>query len=153
MNTISTAVFPAPLTGDVHRVATTWMGKMHFASSVNNHTIHIDKLKVHGGDDRGPRPKQLLLSAAAGCVGMELMAILEKMRIEIGPLEINVSASLSDSVPKVYKEVQLEFLVKCNIEDRKKFEKALALTLDKYCGVIAMFRNFAIVTHEIQYVK
>ena len=45
-----------PLTGDVHRVATTWMGKMHFASSVNNHTIHTDKLKVHGGDDRGPRP-------------------------------------------------------------------------------------------------
>lgn len=153
MDTISSTIFTAPLTGDVHRVATTWMGKMHFASSVNNHTIHIDKLKVHGGDDRGPRPKQLLLSAAAGCVGMELMAILEKMRIEIDSLEINVSASLSDSVPKVYKAVHLEFLVKCNFEDHAKFEKALNLTLEKYCGVIAMFRNFASVTHEIQYVK
>lgn len=153
MNTVSTEVITAPLTGDVHRVATTWMGKMHFASSVNNHTIHTDKLKVHGGDDRGPRPKQLLLSAAAGCVGMELMAILEKMRIGIGSLEINVSAALSDTIPKVYKEVHLEFLVKCNIEDRAKFEKALTLTLEKYCGVIAMFRNFAIVTHEVQYVK
>lgn len=153
MDIISTVVVPGALTGDVHRVATTWMGKMHFASSVNNHTIHMDKLKVQSGDDRGPRPKQLLLSAAAGCVGMELIAILDKMRIGIDALDINISASLSESIPKIYKEVHLDFLVKCSVEDRAKFEKAIALTLEKYCGVIAMFRNFASVTHNIQYVN
>lgn len=136
---------------DVHQIHTSWLGNMHFAASVNNHTIHIDKLKIHGGDDRGPRPKQLILAAASGCVGMELVAILEKMRIKIDALELTVSGTLSETIPKIYKNIHLHFEISCAEEDRARFEKALNLTLDKYCGVIAMIRHFAEVTTEVKY--
>ena len=136
---------------DVHQIQSSWLGNMHFAASVNNHTIHIDKLKIHGGDDRGPRPKQLLLAAASGCVGMELVAILEKMRIKIESMEMTITGTLSESIPKIYKSIHLLFEISCAEEDRGRFEKALNLTLEKYCGVIAMFRHFAEVTTEVKY--
>src|SRR4029079_7326393 len=87
---------------DIHQVNTRWDGKMHFESSVNDHIVHLDKLSKHGGEDRGPRPKPLILSAVGGCMGMEIISILEKMRLKIDGLEIEVMGELNDEMPKIY---------------------------------------------------
>jgi putative redox protein len=136
---------------DIHQVTTKWKGKMHFESLANDHTIHIDKLALHGGEDKGPRPKQLMLSAIAGCTGMEIVSILEKMRLTIDSLEIDVAGELTDGQPKMYKSVHIIFKVKSSNPDKIKIERAINLSFDKYCGVVAMFRQFAKVTSEIQF--
>src|SRR3954471_24952762 len=97
---------------DIHQVNTKWNGKMHFESSANDHIIHVDKLPAHGGEDKGPRPKQLMLSAIGGCTGMEIISILEKMRLKIDKLEIDVTGELTVGQPKMYKSVHLIFKVK-----------------------------------------
>ncbi len=124
---------------------------MHFESSANDHIIHIDKLPAHGGEDKGPRPKQLMLSALGGCTGMEIISILDKMRLKIDEMEIDVAGELTDGQPKMYKSVHMIFKIKSFNSDKLKIERAINLSVDKYCGVVAMFRQFAKVTFEIQF--
>ena len=137
---------------DIHHVSTKWNEKTHFTSSVNDHDIEFDKLPVHGGDDKGPRPKQLILSAIGGCAGMEIISILDKMRLKIDGLEISVTGELTSGQPKMYKTVEIVVKVKSKDPDKEKIERAILLAVDKYCGVISMVRHFAQVTSEIQFI-
>ncbi|HKR07216.1 MAG TPA: OsmC family protein [Bacteroidia bacterium] len=136
---------------DIHHSNTKWDGKMHFESSVNDHVIHFDKLAKHGGDNIGPRPKLLILSAIGGCTGMEIVSILEKMRLKIQGLEIDVAGELNDEQPKIYKSVHIVFKLKSLTRDKQKIERAILLATEKYCGVLAMVRHFATVTSEIKF--
>ncbi len=134
---------------DLHQVNTIWKGKMQFESSANDHFIYTDKLEIHGGDNSGPRPKPLILAAIGGCTGMEIAAILTKMRLEIDGLEIDVTGELSDGTPKVYNQIHVLFKVESRNQDKAKIERAILIAVDKYCGVVAMARAFATVTSEI----
>ncbi len=147
MNTNNETLIPK----DVHRVSTRWGGKMYFESLVNDRFIYMDKLPEHGGESKGPRPKPLILSAIAGCTGMEIVSILEKMRVKIEGLEIDVSGQLTDTQPKIYKSVRIVFKVKGQNDDKQKIERAIHLATEKYCGVLAMVRHFATVTSEIKF--
>jgi len=136
---------------DVHRVSTRWGGKMYFESLVNDHFICMDKLPAYGGEGKGPRPKPLILSAIGGCTGMEIVSILEKMRLKVENLEIDVTGELNDEQPKIYKSVHLVFKVKSPNSDKQKIERAIQLATEKYCGVLAMVRHFATITSEIKF--
>jgi putative redox protein len=136
---------------EVHHVTTEWKGKMHFESCVNEHIVHMDKLPVHGGEGMGSRPKQLLLSAIGGCTGMEVISILNKMRLKISKLEIRVNGELSNDTPKTYTAISILFSVGCSPSDRDKIEKAIHLAAEKYCGVVAMARKFAEVKIEVAF--
>lgn len=137
---------------DIHHAQTKWIGKMHFESYVNDHIIHMDKKVIHGGDDLGPRPKPLFLSAIGGCTGMEIIAILEKMRLPIESLDIAVTAELTHEHPKMYKTIHIIFKIKTPSSEHLKFEKAIDLGVNKYCGAVAMMKQFATVTTENQFV-
>lgn len=134
---------------DIHSVNTQWDSRMHFTSLVNDHLIHMDKLPQHGGDNFGPRPKPLILAAIGGCVSMEVIAILDKMRIKIAGLEIQVDGELSEEQPKMYKIIDMKLLVKSAASDKEKIERAIHLAMDKYCGVVAMARKFATINSQI----
>ena len=134
---------------DLHHVNTKWKGKMLFESLANDHIIHLDKLEKHGGDNKGPRPKPLILAAIGGCTGMEIVSIVEKMRLQIDEMEIDVTGELTDSQPKMYKAVHVIFKIKSKNPEKAKIERAIILAVDKYCGVVAMVRQFANVTSEI----
>ena len=140
-----------PVIKDIHHVTTTWDKGMHFESLANDHVVHMDKLAIHGGENKGPRPKSLILSAIGGCTGMEIIAILEKMRLKIDGLEIDVTAELNDGQPKTYRSIHIIYKVKSAEPDKEKIERAISLVEEKYCGVLAMVRSFAEVTSEIQY--
>lgn len=64
-----------------HRITTKSKGNMAFISSINNHEIIMDAYKEVGGNDEGPAPKTMLLSALSGCTGMDVVALLKKMRV------------------------------------------------------------------------
>jgi putative redox protein len=65
-------------TKDVHEVTTNWQNKVQFISDVNEHLIYLDKVEMHGGTNKGPRPKSLILAAAGGCMGMEIVSLTER---------------------------------------------------------------------------
>ena len=76
----------------------------------SNHWITMDGPAEFGGSDSGIRPKELLLIALAGCTGSDVVSILQKKRVNLKDFEINISAEMSDQHPKVYTDIDLEYV-------------------------------------------
>ncbi len=135
-----------------HTVNTRWVEKMAFESEVGTHKIMLDADDEAGGEDRGPRPKILLLTALGGCTGMDVIYILKKMRVDPSYFNLNVEATVSDDEIKRYAKIHVvyEFKDGDNL-DKKKVQNAVELSQNKYCSVSAMLRDGSEVTYEIKY--
>ncbi len=134
-------------------VTCTWKEKMAFETEVTGHTIRIDGDESVGGEDSGPRPKPLLLSALAGCTGMDVIYILRKMKIEPSHFNIRIEASSTEEHPVVYDKIRLVYEFKKDDGlDEGKVETAVNLSQEKYCGVSAMIREVAELNYEISYI-
>jgi putative redox protein len=92
-----------------------------------------------------------MLSALAGSTGIDVVSLLNKMRVEFSDFSIDTEANLSADHPKIYSEVKVIYRISVKPEDREKVEKAVALSKEKYCGVSAMFGKFAKMDFEIIY--
>ncbi|MDQ6757764.1 MAG: OsmC family protein [Bacteroidota bacterium] len=134
-----------------HHITSIFKGGMEFAAELNGHQVTIDLYKQSGGNNLGPEPKALMLVSLAGCTGVDVVMILNKMRVQFSEFFIDVDAELTDSEPKVYDTVKLTYKIKVNEDDKLKVEKAVDLSQNKYCGVSAMFKAFAKLETEIVY--
>ena len=135
----------------LHKITSAFSSGMAFTTELNGHNITIDLDKSDDGNNTGPRPKALMLVSLAGCTGVDVVMILNKMRVEFSDFSIDVEGELTDTEPKVYHTVKLVYNIKIRKEDEAKVEKAVDLSQNKYCGVSAMFRQFCTLTSEIQY--
>ena len=137
----------------MHEVETVWNDGMSFTSTVNGHDITVDATSEFGGKDRGPRPKPLLLSALTGCTGMDVTAILGKMQVEIDGFRITAKAVLAEEHPKVYHRIELLYEFKGKKLPKAKIKKAVELSQEKYCAVIAMLRATCLLSYDISYIE
>ena len=135
-----------------HSVQTTFNEGMTFTSDINGHKVLMDTTAGDDGRDSGPSPKRLMLASLAGCTGMDIVSILNKMKVSFSNFSIDVHASLTNEHPKIYNFVKITYKIKLAEEDKPKMAKAVALSQDKYCGVSAMFRAFAKIDTEIDFV-
>src|SRR5437773_8785792 len=92
-----------------HLVETQWMGKMQFNALVNGHTIIMDGPERVGGEDNGPIPKPLLLTALTGCSGMDVVTILRRAGKEVKNLTITATGAISKQVPIEYTAIHLVY--------------------------------------------
>ncbi len=127
----------------------TWLEEMAFDVEVDGHHFVIDAEEKFGGRDRGPRPKDLVLSALVGCTGMDVIAILNKMRVKVDSFSVTAKAKLRDEHPKVFTDIHIIYKFTGENLPMEKLEKAVNLSQDRYCGVSAMLREVANLTHEI----
>ena len=133
-------------------ITSVYQGGMAFKADVNGHDIIIDLDKAGGGNDLGTRPKILMLVSLAGCTGLDVVGILNKMKVNFSDLSINVHAHLTETDPKIYDEVVVTYTIKVDKKDEGKVQKAVTLSQDKYCGVSEMFRAFAKLSHAIIFI-
>ena len=116
---------------------------MAFTANINDHLLVTDSVMADGGNNEGPGPKRLMLASLAGCTGIDIVSILNKMKVAFSQLSIDTEGTLSEEHPKIYIHVKIIFKIKIAEADRPKMEKAVHLSEDKYCGVMAMFKKFA----------
>lgn len=135
---------------DNHKITARFDSGSSFISTIDQHSLTMDASAI-SSEGLGPSPKKLMLAALAGCTGIDVVSILEKMKVEFTDLNISVNAALTEEHPRIYKTVDVLFEIKINENDRPKMEKAVALSKDKYCGVSAMFKTFAQVNWTINY--
>ena len=128
-----------------------WQGKMAFKSTGPGGEIMMDAGEAVGGEGRGVRPKGLMLSALAGCTAMDVAALFTKMRAEPDDFKIKIEAGLTEEHPKYFNEVTLIYQFWGKDLKKSKLEKAINLSLTRYCGVTEMFRRFAKVETRIEY--
>jgi putative redox protein len=132
------------------QVRVNWLENMAFEAEVNGHKIILDAAETIGGEDRGPRPKPLMLVALAGCTGMDVVSILKKMRVEVEGFDVVVEGDLTEEHPKQYTQMRVIYEFKGKELPMDKLEKAVNLSEERYCGVSAMYKKTIGITTEIR---
>ena len=131
-------------------VSTTWRENMEFESdNPSGISLAMDAGEESGGEGKGYRPKALMLSSLAGCSGLDVVSLLKKMHAEVAEFRIDITAELTEEHPKFYNKVKVDYHFSDTELQPKKIQKAVNLSVTKYCGVMEMFRQFAEVEIEI----
>ena len=130
-------------------VTTVWKENMLFESdNPSGETLFMDA-PDEGIENKGLRPKALMLSSLAGCSGLDVVSLLKKMRAEVNDFKMVVHGELTEEHPRYYHKVVVEYHFYGNDLQEDKINKAVKLSVDQYCGVMEMFRQFAKVTTEV----
>jgi putative redox protein len=134
------------------KVTTHWRGNMVFESDNPRWpSIMMDASKDFGGTNSGMAPKAMMLSSLAGCSGLDIVSILNKMKVKIDDFKMEIIGELTDEDPKYYHTVTVNYHFYGNNLKESKIKKAVDLSVEKYCGVMEMFRRFAKVNIAIHY--
>ncbi len=121
--------------------------------ATSGHTLSMDADEASGGHNAGFRPMELLLVGFGGCSGMDVISILRKKRQQVSGLEINVKGEKTEDYPKIYKEVHIEYIVKGKGVEKEAVERAIKLSLEKYCSVGATLAKAGTITHSYKIVE
>ena len=105
------------------------------AKDAGGHIVKIDTSPETGGENFGVRPMQLLLMGLGGCSGIDILSILKKQRQNVTGFRMRIEGEREPgSDPSLWKKIDLVFELKGDI-DPDKAEKAVALSMEKYCSV------------------
>lgn len=134
-----------------HEIEAQWMGKMQFNALVNGHTVIMDAPERAGGEDNGPIPKPFILTALAGCTGMDIAALLKKADRSVNDFNIKVVGEISKQAPIQYIAIHVLYDFKGTEENKAAALNAVTDSQEKYCGVSAMLKKALPVTWEVSY--
>jgi putative redox protein len=130
-----------------------WTDGLSFEADVMGFKIPLDADSEFGGQGKGPKPKPLMMVALAGCTGMDVVSLMEKMRVPFEKLNIRVVGDIAEDHPKRYKKMKVIYEVSGKSLDIKKIEKAVNLSKDKYCGVSASYQKAMDIEHEVKIIE
>ncbi len=125
----------------------TFLGQTESGHSIVIGTAHEDAPKP------GPSAMELVLMGAGACSAYDVVSILEKGRQAIADVEVELSADRAENPPKVFTRIHLHFIVKGRALDRTKVERAINLSVDKYCSATTMLEKTAEVSHDFEVVE
>lgn len=132
------------------KTITTWKHDHTFDSALESNHIELNSNKDEKGNALGFNPKALLLSALAGCSGIDVVDILTKMKVTFNKLEITAEAEQTEEHPRVFKDISIKYVSDVGENDIEKLRKAIELSLNKYCGVAAMLRKNSNINYYIE---
>ena len=123
----------------------------HFeARNEEGQTIYLDNSEANGGHNKGVRPMQSLLMALGGCSAIDIVTILKKQRQPIEDFQISIDGEREEGKePSLWETIHIVFKLKGNL-DRDKVDRAVALSMEKYCSVAKTLEKTAKITYEIE---
>lgn len=127
----------------------TWERNMRFVAALGNHKVELDSAPEVGGEDSGVRPKGLMMVALGGCTGMDVISILRKMQVELDYFNVRVEGETNDEHPKKFNEMTVIYEFRGKNLDFAKLEKAVNLSVEKYCGVNANYKDAMKMNYKI----
>lgn len=120
------------MTTDRRTVTLSWEDDFRFRARTEEGAV----TSIDGsGGGRSPSPMNLLLESLGGCMAIDVVDILEKSREQVRGLEVEVGGVRREEPPRRYVELTLGFLVRGEDLSRSKVERAVDLSLEKYCSV------------------
>lgn len=132
-------------------------GEVKFAGGVlfqaragSGHTLNIEGPQEAGGENRGFRPMELMLLGLGGCMALDVLLILQKMRQEVTSYTLRLKGERADDPPKVYTEVDLEHIFQGPNLKAPSVQRAIELAEQTYCSASAMFSKTARITNSFR---
>lgn len=102
------------------------------------------------GRTPGPSPMELVLIGTGGCSAFDVVHILEKGREPVEDCVVELEAERADEDPKVFTRIHMHFMVKGRGLSEGKVERAVGLSVEKYCSASAMLARTATITHDVE---
>ncbi len=119
-----------------------WQGGAAFlGNNPDGAQVQIGKLE----NQSGVSPMEVVLLALAGCSGSDVLMILEKKRLTVKDLKVNVRGKRAENPPRVYTEIEMEYILTGDLPE-KDVEQAIRLSQEKYCSVGVMLEKSAKIT-------
>lgn len=132
------------------KISMDWKGGLKFTGTSRfGHEITTDGSKKAGGEEAGYQPTELMLFGLAGCTGIDVVLIAQKMKQEVNALIINIDAEQKDSHPKFVTRANIEYIFTGKNLDEAKLEQAIELSQERYCSVSNTMAGVTKITHTI----
>jgi len=136
------------------KVKVEWQGDVAFkGTAANGSEVMMEGPPELGGQERGPRPMEMLLLGAGGCSSFDVVSILKKGRQDVEDVRVEIEAERADEDPKIYTTIHMHFIVSGRDLVEKKVERAVNLSAEKYCSASIMLGRVADLTHSFEIVE
>lgn len=117
----------------------------------SGHTVLMDGPADHGGENKGPRPMEMMLLGLGGCSSFDVMSILNKSRQNVKDCVCEIKAERADAVPAVFTKIHLHFSVVGEGLKENLVKRAVDLSADKYCSASIMLAAGGVeITHSYE---
>lgn len=127
-----------------------WTGEVSFkAESETGHSVQMDGPPDQGGENRGPRPMEMLLMGLGGCASFDVLSMLKKGRQQVTNCVAELEADRADALPAVFTRIHLNFVVTGHDLKEAQVKRAVSLSAEKYCSASIMMEKAGVeVTHS-----
>lgn len=134
--------------GNMRAVRLDWLGEGMRFRAVGTQPA-TPAIEIDGDGGSGPSPTLALLMAAGGCSGSDVVLILKKMRVRLAKVSVEVRGERREAEPRRLIAMHLRYMVSGEGADQAKAERAVQLSLEKYCSVVASLAPDLKVTHDV----
>lgn len=129
-----------------------WLENVAFeAKSESGHSVIMDGSPEYGGENRGPRPMELILMGLGGCASFDIVTILKKSRQDVTEVVCQLKADRADTIPAIFTKIHLHFVVTGRSVKEKQVAKAVELSAEKYCSASKMLADGGVeISHDFE---
>lgn len=120
--------------------------------SGTGHKLVFGTSQGEGSGTPGPSPMELVLIGTGGCSAYDVVHILEKGREAVEDCVVELDADRAETDPRVFTRIHMHFIVKGRGLSTAKVQRAIDLSIGKYCSASAMMAKTATVTHDFEVV-
>lgn len=122
-----------------------WKGDLRFEGQARGGSVTA----IDGGAEQGTTPVDLFLQSVGACAAADVVDILRKSRQEVQALVVEVEATRREDPPRYVKRLDFRFRIKGSV-DQSKAERAVDLSLEKYCSVFHTLRMDIMLDVDVQ---
>ncbi len=126
---------------------------MFIGESPSGHAIVMDGSPEVGGRNMGVRPMEMLLLGMGGCSSFDVVGILKKTRAELLDCVVELEAERADDIPKVFTRIHAHYIVSGRNLKATDVERAISLSVEKYCSASIMLGKTAELTHDYEIIE
>ena len=131
-----------------------WLDHMTFVGETpSGHTVVMDGPPENGGRNLAARPMEMLLLGMGGCTAFDVVQILKKARQEVTDCVVELQAERATTVPAVFTEIHVHFIVSGQKLSEKQVQRAVELSSRKYCSASIMLGKTAKITHDFELIE
>ncbi len=139
-------VLPEPVPAAVTASAVWLDGERFVTTGSSGHAVVLDSDRRLNS---APGPVEMVLRSLCGCTATDVVVVLRKKRQPFTRVEVSAAAERAPEPPTVLTRIVVRYRVEGNGLDPAAVERAVALSHEKYCSVMAMLRSTASITYEI----
>jgi putative redox protein len=133
------------------KVRIKWLEHRAFvAETGSGHTLTMDGPPEHGGRNLSARPMEMVLVGLGGCSAFDVVEILEKSRQNVNDCQIEINAERADEIPAVFTKIHMHFKLAGEALNKKHVQRAVELSVDKYCSVAKMLRPAVEISYDYE---